>query len=100
MSTSENEVGIEQIGAVIDEAMAGGEMPEGEMYDVESAPLGPEVALDVLARRLPKAELHVHFEGAITPASVGRAARRAGVLSPADMMRPDSLYDYRGFAHF
>lgn len=90
----------EAIGSIIDDAMAQGPMPEGEMMDVESAPLGPEIALDLLARRLPKAELHLHFEGGIRPSTVGRLAARAGVASPADLLRPDSLYDYRGFAHF
>ena len=95
MSDKEEVLGA--VSAAVEEAAGG--MTEG-MMDIESAPLGAEISLDLLARRLPKSELHLHFEGAIPPATVGRLARRAGVASPADKMRPDSLYDYRGFAHF
>ncbi|MGH2726699.1 MAG: adenosine deaminase family protein, partial [Actinomycetota bacterium] len=85
------------VAAAVEEASEG--MPDG-MMDIESAPLGPEISLDLLARRLPKSELHLHFEGAIPPATVGRLARHAGMPNPAQKLRPDSLYDYRGFAHF
>jgi len=96
---SEKDEVLGQVAAAVDEA-AGGMPADGGMMDIEAAPLGPEISLDLLARRLPKADLHLHFEGAIPPATVGRLARRAGMPNPANKLRPDSLYDYRGFARF
>jgi adenosine deaminase len=84
----------------VEEAMAGGGVPDaGEMFDVEAAPLGAVVALDVLARRVPKAELHLHLEGAIRPSTLGRLARRAGIELTAPSS-PEVLFDYRGFGKF
>ncbi len=88
------------IADVVRQAIDAGPPPAGEMMEIEAAPLGREAALDVLARRLPKAELHLHFEGAIRPSTLGRLARRAGVAPPAERLRPDSIYDYRGFKRF
>jgi adenosine deaminase len=84
----------------VEEAMAGGGLAgPGEMFDVESAPLGAVVALDVLARRLPKAELHLHFEGAIPPSTLRRLAAEHDVALPGSDA-PGSTFDYRGFAKF
>ncbi|MEX2558117.1 MAG: hypothetical protein WEB06_21095 [Actinomycetota bacterium] len=89
---------LSAVAAAVTEAADG--VPADGMMDIEAAPLGTESSLDILARRLPKSELHLHFEGAIPPATVGRLARRAGMPNPAQALRPDSLYDYRGFSHF
>jgi len=49
-------------------------------------------------RALPKVELHVHVEGAATPATVAELARRNGVAlgvdDPADLYRYDGLADF------
>lgn len=75
-------------------------MPEvGEMLDIEAAALGPEASLDILARRLPRAELHCHFEGAIRPSALRRYAQRIG-MSVEGSPRPDAPFDYRGWSKF
>jgi len=59
------------------------------------------VSLDSYLRAAPKAELHVHLEGAIQPATLLALARRNGVTLPADTV--DGLrrwFVYRDFAHF
>lgn len=49
--------------------------------------------------RRPKAELHLHFEGAAPPAFIqGLAAEKSVDLSR--IFRPDGSYAYRDFAHF
>lgn len=56
------------------------------------------IASDALIRSLPKAELHVHVEGAVAPATIADLARRNGVdLGVAD---PAELYRYRDLADF
>ena len=57
--------------------------------------------LHEFARRMPKAELHVHLEGAIRPATLLRLARRNGVNLPAqDEAELRDFYRFRDFAHF
>jgi adenosine deaminase len=57
-----------------------------------------EELLDTVAR-LPKAELHLHFEGAAPPAFIrGLAAEKSVNLS--GIFRPDGSYAYRDFVHF
>lgn len=83
----------------VHDALEGGLPAEGEMFDVESAPLGAAVALDVLARRVPKAELHLHLEGALAPSTFARLAARVGDELPRGPA-PGARFDYRGFAKF
>jgi adenosine deaminase len=85
---------------LIEAAMAAGPLPEGEMHPLEAAPLGPEITLDVLARRLPKAELHLHFGGGFRPSFVWRMARQQGIDIGMQPTPPDSIYDYAGFSKF
>lgn len=92
--------GGEALDRAVEEAIAGGGLPgEGEMFDVEAAPLGPVIALDVLSRRVPKAELHLHLEGAIPASTLRRLAAEHGVELPGSPA-PGSAFDYRGFAKF
>src|SRR5581483_6264642 len=59
------------------------------------------MSLDSYIRAAPKAELHVHLEGAIRPATLLALARRNGVTLPADDV--DGLrrwFVYRDFPHF
>ncbi len=55
---------------------------------VVSARRGPRLTKDVL-RRWPKAELHVHLDGALRPATMLELARAQGIRLPADT--PDAL---------
>ncbi len=53
------------------------------------------------ARRLPKAELHVHLEGSIRPSTLLELARRNGVPLPAqDEAGLADYYRFSDFAHF
>jgi adenosine deaminase len=57
--------------------------------------------LHEFARRLPKAELHVHLEGAIRPATLLQLARRNSVELPArDAEGLRDFYRFRDFDHF
>jgi aminodeoxyfutalosine deaminase len=57
--------------------------------------------LHEMARRIPKAELHVHLEGAIRPATLLQLARRNGVTLPAqDEAGLRDFYRFRDFEHF
>jgi adenosine deaminase len=59
------------------------------------------LTLHEFARRMPKAELHVHLEGAIRPATLLELARRNGVSLPAhDESELAEFYRFRDFAHF
>lgn len=75
-------------------------LPEDGMMDIEAAPVGPQIALDILARRLPKASLHLHFSGSIRPSTLRLMAHEQGVDFGHHDAAPDSLYDYRGFVKF
>lgn len=59
---------------------------------------------ETLVRRLqamPKVELHVHIEGAMTPETVWRLARRRGVPLPAATLEAwRAYYAFRDFDHF
>ncbi|HEX5506238.1 MAG TPA: adenosine deaminase [Thermomicrobiales bacterium] len=61
------------------------------------------MSLDGYLRAAPKAELHVHLEGAIDPATLLRLAARNGVALPATTeagLRALCAAPYRDFAHF
>lgn len=75
-------------------------LPEDGMMDIEAAPVGPQIALDILARRLPKASLHLHFSGSIRPSTLRLMAHERGVDFGHGAAGPDALYDYRGFVKF
>lgn len=62
-------------------------------------------SLHEFARRLPKAELHVHLEGAIQPATLLRLARQNGQPLPAPVATADeaglrAYYTFTDFTHF
>lgn len=61
----------------------------------------PASALRAFALRMPKAELHVHLEGSIRPATLLRLARRRGVALPADDEAGLARwFRFRDFDHF
>ncbi len=49
-------------------------------------------------RRVPKVELHCHFEGTVRPATFAELARKHGVPLPTDEV--DKLYDYDSIYEF
>lgn len=53
------------------------------------------------AQRIPKAELHVHLEGSIRPATLLKLAERNGIRLPAqDEAGLKEFYRFRDFSHF
>jgi adenosine deaminase len=59
------------------------------------------VSLDAFLLRMPKAELHVHLEGSIRPATLLRLARRHGIELPArDEAGLRDWFRFRDFEHF
>ncbi len=59
------------------------------------------MSLDSYVRAAPKAELHVHLEGAILPETLLVLARRNGVTLPADSVEGiRRWFVYRDFPHF
>jgi adenosine deaminase len=60
-----------------------------------------EVLLQRFINRIPKAELHVHLEGAIQPRTLLKLARRRGVSLPADDEAGlKRFFRFRDFDHF
>lgn len=63
--------------------------------------MSPERRLASFLGALPKAELHLHFEGSLRPRAVLELARRRGVELPAnDEPGVARWMDFRDFAHF
>jgi adenosine deaminase len=57
--------------------------------------------LHIFAQRMPKAELHVHLEGAIRPSTLLTLAERNGISLPAkDLEELRAFYRFRDFPHF
>ncbi len=59
------------------------------------------MTISTFIRNMPKAELHIHLEGAIEPATLLRLAERNGTALPADS--PEALrtwYQFSDFPHF
>ena len=53
---------------------------------------------DEFLRRVPKVELHCHFEGTVRPGTFADLARKHGVALPTDDV--DRLYDYDSIYEF
>jgi len=70
----------------------GGVDHDNDWSSEESGPIDAGLALDLLARRLPRAELHCHLAGAVRP-SFGRSREAAST-------RPDEAHDYVDVAGF
>ena len=59
------------------------------------------MSIESYLRAAPKAELHVHLEGAIRPATLLTLAERNGVALPADNVEDlRRWFTYRDFPHF
>ena len=59
------------------------------------------IDLHEFARRMPKAELHVHLEGSIRPATLLQLAQRNHIQLPAqDEAGLQELYRFKDFEHF
>ncbi len=57
--------------------------------------------LDAFIQRMPKAEIHVHLEGSVRPATLLELARRNGVQPPAnDEAGLREFFRFRDFPHF
>lgn len=57
--------------------------------------------LDAFVRRMPKAEIHVHLEGSVRPATLLKLAQRNGVQPPApDEAGLREFFRFRDFPHF
>ena len=57
--------------------------------------------LDALLARMPKAELHIHLEGSVRPATLLALAKRNGIALPfADEAELRDFYRFRDFDHF
>ena len=57
--------------------------------------------LEAFVRRMPKAEIHVHLEGSVRPATLLALARRNGVTPPAaDEAGLREFFRFRDFPHF
>jgi adenosine deaminase len=57
--------------------------------------------LETFIRRMPKAEIHVHLEGSVRPATLLELARRNGVRPPAaDEAGLREFFRFRDFPHF
>ena len=57
--------------------------------------------LETFIRRMPKAEIHVHLEGSVRPATLLELARRNGVTPPAsDEAGLREFFRFRDFPHF
>jgi adenosine deaminase len=57
--------------------------------------------LETFIRRMPKAEIHVHLEGSVRPATLLQLAKRNGVTPPApDEAGLREFFRFRDFPHF
>ncbi|MGH2616973.1 MAG: adenosine deaminase, partial [Thermomicrobiales bacterium] len=71
---------------------------EPEMLDATSA---IDSTLETFIRRMPKAEIHIHLEGSVRPATLLELARRNGVTPPAnDEAGLREFFKFRDFPHF
>jgi aminodeoxyfutalosine deaminase len=59
-------------------------------------PSGSQLAL---IRRLPKAELHLHLEGTVTPPTLVELSQRHDE-SPLDLVQAEAIYQYTDFTEF
>ncbi|MHB8644577.1 MAG: adenosine deaminase [Thermomicrobiales bacterium] len=58
-------------------------------------------SLDTFIARMPKAELHIHLEGSVRPATLLALARRNGIALPAaNAAELRDFYRFRDFNHF
>ena len=62
---------------------------------------GIDPRLEAFVRRMPKAEIHVHLEGSVRPATLLHLAQRNGVTLPAaDEAGLREYFRFRDFPHF
>jgi aminodeoxyfutalosine deaminase len=68
-------------------------------WGAPAARLGPVSLTDFIAG-LPKAELHVHHVGSVSPRIVSELAQRHPGVVPADPDELAAFFEFRDFAHF
>ncbi len=56
--------------------------------------------LTTFVRALPKAELHLHLEGTIAPATLVELSTRRGTAAPLTLEQAEALYSYTDFTGF
>ncbi|MBI4751426.1 MAG: adenosine deaminase [Acidobacteria bacterium] len=70
------------------------------MYQ-EHQPIQHKLSDSEFIARLPKAELHVHLEGSLPPATVLKLAENNGLRPPFETLEDSAAYfQYRDFPHF
>ncbi len=70
---------------------------------ITTSPIHSEDSLDEFIRRLPKAELHLHLEGTIEPATLVELSQRVDLASgsqPMTLAEAEALYEYKDFSGF
>ena len=74
-------------------------MPQDRKLPLRHPRKSPEIDIPAWLRHLPKAELHLHLEGTITPETLVELSRRHDA-KPLTLAAARALYVYADFQHF